>query len=272
MKIEGCAAIVTGGGTGLGAAAASALAERGARVALLGRRMDIVKDKAEEIGGLGIACDISSRDQVDAALAEAEQAHGPARILINSAADTRLATLLLQDGSPFPFAEIENIIQTTLLGTMYVTQHFAARLTSLPPLEDGERGVVVDVSSSAGTDGAVGVAYTAAKAGVNALALSLAREFAGWGIRVMTIAPGGSDTELFRNNATAEISEKIASGFVFPQRLGRPQEFGALVAHVCENSFLNGSLIRFDGAVRRNDILPILDPQTLTRHPGPDEV
>ncbi|HLY55219.1 MAG TPA: SDR family NAD(P)-dependent oxidoreductase [Stellaceae bacterium] len=267
MKLEGLAAIVTGG-TGMGGATASALAAKGARVTVLGRRAAVVRRKAREIGGLGLACDVSDPERVSQVLAEAEAAHGVARILVNAAGDGRLAPLLMTDGTAFPRHVFGEVIATNLLGVIYATQAFAERLVAADPLpadEDGEdrRGIVINVSSLAGSDGPIGAAYAASKGGVNALTLSLAREFAGWGIRVMTIAPGSVDTEMLRDGLTPDAEAMIAGGYVFPRRMGRPEEFASLAVHLCENDYMNGSIVRFDGGVRRNALRPIVDPKML---------
>jgi NAD(P)-dependent dehydrogenase (short-subunit alcohol dehydrogenase family) len=260
MEICGCAAIVTGGGAGLGSASARALAAKGAKVTVLGRRKDVVTRAAGEFGGLGLSCDVSDYDSVTTAVDAAEAAHGTARILINCAADGRTAPLLHADGGAYSPDIIREVIGTNLLGLLYMTQTFAARLINAPELLEGERGVVINVSSSAGSDGAIGAAYSASKGGVNALGLSLAREFSPWGIRVMTVAPGGTDTDRLREHATPEFYEAMKQQYVFPKRLGKPSEFADLAVHICENGFLNGSLIRFDGGIRRNDLRPISHP------------
>jgi NAD(P)-dependent dehydrogenase (short-subunit alcohol dehydrogenase family) len=231
---------------------------------LLGRRQALLDAKAAAIGGRGIACDVGDPDSVDAALDAAVTAHGPARILINAAADGRLAPLLKPDGTAFPRSSFGEIVATNLLGPMYLTQGFAARLVREPSLADEQRGVVVQISSLAGSDGTIGAAYAASKGGLNALTLSVARELAPWGIRVMTIAPGAIDTEMLREHATPEVYATIARDEVFPRRLGRPEECAATALHICENDYLNGSIIRLDGGVRRNALRPVIDAGTLT--------
>jgi NAD(P)-dependent dehydrogenase (short-subunit alcohol dehydrogenase family) len=259
MEIRGLAAVVTGGATGMGAAAAAALAAHGAKVTVLARRRDSVEAKAREIGGLGLACDITKPNEIAAAFDAAEAAHGPARICINSAAIGAMAPLLLPDGKPYPQHVLADIVTTNLIGAMYVAQAFAARLVEAPVLADGNRGVLINVSSISAADGMAGAAYVAGKAGVDALSLCLAREFAPWGIRSMTIAPGGVDTEMLRHNTDARLEAYIEKMFVHPRRLGRPAEFGALAMHIIQNDFLNGSVIRFAGGVHMPFIRGELD-------------
>lgn len=249
MEMNGIAAIVTGGATGMGGAAAAALAARGAKVAVLARREETVRAKAAEIGGIGLSCDISDARSVAQAFDEAERLHGPARICINAAAYCTMAPLLQPDGTAFPSQVLADIVQTNLTGTMFVGQAFATRLARTEAPADGNRGVLINVSSISGADGMVGAAYVGSKAGVDALSLCLARELAGWGIRVMTISPGGINTEMLRHNADDDLETYISRMFLHPLRLGRPDEFAALAMHIVENDFLNGSVIRLDGGV-----------------------
>ncbi|MEQ1882879.1 MAG: SDR family NAD(P)-dependent oxidoreductase [Burkholderiales bacterium] len=250
MDIDGMAAVITGGATGMGAAAATALAARGAKVTILARRREQVEAKAREIGALGLACDIANPDEVAAAFEAAEAAHGTARICINCAADGRPATILYPDGRPFPAHIFGEVIGTNLLGTMYVAQAFASRLVKATELEGVGRGVLINVSSNSAEDGMVGAAYVSSKAGVDALTLSLAREFSPWGIRVMTIVPGAVDTEMMRAAAGPESYEYMEKGYVYPRRMGKPGEFAGLAVHIIENDFLNGTRIRLDGGLR----------------------
>ena len=249
MRIEGNAAIVTGGGSGMGAAAAALLAQKGAKVTLLGRRADVVEHKAEEIGGLGLPCDVANPGTIDAAFDRAEREHGPARIMVHAAADGHMAPLLLADGTLFDQGKLRQIVETNVLGTIYVNQAFASRLCREMPDGD-ERGVAINVSSIGADDGVVGAAYAMSKAAVNGFCLSAAREFGAFGIRVMTIAPGSIDTDMFRSGANPETYKIIESSVPHPRRLGTPDEFANLVVHICGNAYLNGSVIRLDGGMR----------------------
>jgi len=250
MDVRGQAAIVTGGHSGMGFAAAQALAAKGAKVAILGRRADRVGQKAGEIGALGIACDIADPAAIEAALKTAEAAHGTARILVHAAADGSMRMLLDADGGPASTDAIRRTIDTNVLGTLYVDRAFASRLTKAEPLASGLRGVIVNVSSIGAADGVVGCIYAASKGFVDTLGLSLARELSAWRIRVCTIAPGGIDTEMLRAGAIEATYDMLRNQVPALQRPGRPEEFGALALHLCENDYLNGVNIRLDGGMR----------------------
>ena len=250
MNVRGQAAIVTGGHSGMGFGAANALIAAGCKVAILGRRRDIVKAKATQVGAFGIGCDIGNPDQVDAALDTAEKAHGTARILINAAAIGNMCMLLSPDGSPAPLGPMREIIETNVFGTLLTNRAFASRLTRAQPLGDGPRGIIVNVSSIGAEDGAVGAVYSASKGAVDGLGLALARDLGAWRIRVVTIAPGGIDTEMMRAGATDAVYEAMRTMVPTLGRLGKPEEFGALALHVCENDYLNGCTIRLDGGFR----------------------
>ncbi len=162
----------------------------------------------------------------------------------------RMLPLITADGEASDRAVMRQVIETNVLGTLYSNQVFAARLASEQPLEGGIRGLIINVSSIGAIDGVVGSTYVASKAAVNGLCLSLAREFSDLGIRVMTIAPGGIDTPMFRQGANEATHELIASSVPGLHRIGSPGEFGALVQHIAENDYLNGSIIRLDGGMR----------------------
>ena len=250
MNIHGQAALVTGGASGLGAQTARELAKRGAKVAVLDRNGAGAQALAAEIGGLGIECDITSTDSVLAALAAARAAHGPARILMNIAGIGTAKRLIGKDGTPMPLEDFERVVRINLVGTFNMTRLAVAEMVKLEPLEDGERGVVVNTASVAAFDGQVGQeAYAASKGGVVALTLPLARDLAQFGVRVCTIAPG-----LFLTPLMAElplpVQESLAASIPFPKRLGKPEEFAHLCAAIVENMSLNGEVIRLDGALR----------------------
>lgn len=252
MEIRGAAAIVTGGGTGLGGATAERLASAGARVTLLGRRLEVVSAKARALGGFAVACDIGNPPEIVRALDEAEAQHGPARIVVNAAADGRLQPTLLSDGTPSSFELFADVFRTNVFGLFYLAQQAAARMTRLAALADGIRGVILNVSSIAAADGAMGaVAYAASKGAVDALTLSMARDLGSFGIRIMTIAPGPVATEMVARDIPPEFQRFVVNNCVVsPKRMGRPEEFARLAQQIIENDFLNGSLIRFDGAMR----------------------
>lgn len=250
MQIEGVAAIVSGGGTGLGAATAEMLASRGVKVTILGRREDVIKRKASEIGCLGISCDVADECAIDTAVAQAEDAHGVASILINAAGVGRIATTLTPSADIYPRQELRDIIEINLFGTLFLGQAFASSLAKSAAQPDSERGVIINVSSIASEDGIIGPAYAASKGGVNGMCLSLAREYGPWGIRVVTIVPGTFDTEAWEKGGSPEAEQYTLQAQAFPHRLGRAEEFASLTLHVCENQFLNGCCIRQDAGQR----------------------
>ncbi len=250
MNIQGQAAIVTGGASGLGAQTARELARRGAKVAVFDRNAEGAKAVAAEIGGIGVGCDITSSDSVSAALQAAREAHGVARILMNIAGIGTAKRLIGKDGTPMPLEDFRRVIEVNLVGTFNVTRLAVAEIVKLDPLQDGERGVVVNTASVAAFDGQVGQeAYAASKGGVVSLTLPLARDLAQFGVRVVTIAPG-----LFLTPLMAElplpVQESLAASIPFPKRLGKPEEFAHLAASIVENLALNGEVIRLDGALR----------------------
>ena len=258
MNIQGQAAIVTGGASGLGAQTARELAKRGAKVAVFDRNAEGAKAVAAEIGAygqaVGIGCDITSSESVIAALQAAGEAHGPARILMNIAGIGTARRLLAKDGTPMPLEDFRRVIEVNLIGTFNVTRLAVAEMVKLEPLKDdansGERGVVVNTASVAAFDGQVGQeAYAASKGGVVSLTLPLARDLAQFGVRVVTIAPGLFLTPLMAELPLA-VQESLAASIPFPKRLGKPEEFAHLAATIIENLALNGEVIRLDGALR----------------------
>jgi NAD(P)-dependent dehydrogenase (short-subunit alcohol dehydrogenase family) len=250
MNINGQAALVTGGASGLGAQTARELARRGAKVAVLDRNGDGAKAVAAEFGGIGIACDITNTDSVLAALAAAGQAHGPARLLMNIAGIGTAKRLIAKDGTSMPLEDFKRVVEVNLFGTFNVIRLAAAEMVKLDPLDDGERGVIVNTASVAAFDGQVGQeAYAASKGGVVALTLPLARDLAQFGVRVCTIAPGLFLTPLMAELPQA-VQESLAASIPFPKRLGKPEEFAQLCAAIVENMSLNGEVIRLDGALR----------------------
>jgi len=250
MKIAGQAAIVTGGASGLGAQTARELARRGAKVAVLDRNDEGAKAVAAEIGGIGIGCDITSTDSLVAALDAARAAHGPARLVMNIAGIGTAKRLIGKDGTPMPLEDFKRVIDVNLVGTFNVIRLACAEIVKLEPLEDGERGVVVNTASVAAFDGQVGQeAYAASKGGLVSLTLPLARDLAQFGVRVCTIAPGLFLTPLMAELPQA-VQDSLAASIPFPKRLGKPEEFAQLAASIVENMALNGEVIRLDGALR----------------------
>jgi NAD(P)-dependent dehydrogenase (short-subunit alcohol dehydrogenase family) len=250
MKIEGIAALVTGGGSGLGAATARELARQGAKVAVLDVNLEGAQAVAKEIDGIALKCDITSADSVSAAIAAAREAQGPARVLMNVAGIGGAKRIVGKDGAPAPLEDFQRVIGVNLVGTYNMIRLFAAAAIKLEPLEDGERGVIVNTASVAAYDGQIGQeAYAASKGGLVSLTLPLARDLAQWGVRVATIAPGLFLTPLL-HELPAEVQQSLAASIPFPKRLGKPEEFAELAAHIVHNGHLNGEVIRLDGALR----------------------
>jgi NAD(P)-dependent dehydrogenase (short-subunit alcohol dehydrogenase family) len=249
MDIKGHAAIVTGGGSGLGAETAAALAQAGAKVAVLDVNLDGARAVAAKIGGVAIACDVSDADAGAKAVEEAKSKHGAARILVNCAGIGPPKRIVGRDG-PMPLADFERVIRVNLIGTFNMMRLAAAGMSKLEPLEHGERGVIVSTASVAAYEGQVGqAAYSASKGGVVGLTLPAARELAQYGVRVLTIAPGIILTPLLKS-LPEDVQQSLAASIPFPKRLGAPSEFAALVRHCVENGYLNGEVIRLDGALR----------------------
>lgn len=250
MKIQGQAALVTGGGSGLGEATARELARLGAKVAVLDMNAANAERVAADIGGVGIACDITNADSLQAAIDQAAAAHGPARILMNIAGIGTAKRIIAKDGSPAPLDDFVRVVNVNLVGTYNAARLFVAAAAKLEPQEDGERGVMVFTASVAAFDGQVGQqAYSASKGGVVGMTLPMARDLAQHGIRVCTIAPGLFATPLMKTLPEA-VQASLAASIPFPQRLGKPEEFAELAAHIVTNGHLNGEVIRLDGALR----------------------
>ena len=249
MDMGGQAAIVTGGGSGLGAATAVALADMGARVAVFDRNGPAAEAVAARIGGFAATVDVTDPDGAAAALAAAEAAQGPPRLLVNCAGIGNAGRIVGRDG-PLALEAFSRVIAVNLIGTFNMLRLAAARMSTLDPGPDGERGLIVNTASVAAYEGQVGqAAYAASKAGVVGLTLPAARELARAGVRVMTIAPGLIETPMF-NGLPDEVRQGLAASVPFPARLGLPEEYAALVLHIAANRFLNGETIRLDGALR----------------------
>lgn len=250
MNIQGQAALVTGGASGLGEATARALARQGARVAILDVNAALAEQVAADIGGIACVCDITSTDSVLAALARASAAHGPARILMNIAGIGTAKRIIAKDGTPAPLEDFARVVQVNLVGSYNISRLFAAECAGLAPLEDGERGVMVFTASVAAFDGQVGQqAYSASKGGLVGMTLPMARDLAQHGIRVCTVAPGLFATPLLRS-LPEPVQASLAASIPFPPRLGKPSEFADLACHIVTNGHLNGEVIRLDGALR----------------------
>ncbi len=243
-------AIVTGGASGLGEACARTLRERGAPVAILDLQKDLGEAVAAEIGARFIETDVTSDNSVAAALAEAAAAHGTARIAINCAG---IAPAMKTAGSrgAHDMEVFGRVIAINLIGTMRVMALAAQAMREAEPLDaDGTRGVIVNTASVAAFEGQVGqAAYAASKGGVAALTLAAARDLSRDGIRVAAIAPGLFGTPMLEG-LPQEVQDSLASQVPFPARLGDPTEFAELACFIVETGYMNGEVIRLDGAIR----------------------
>ena len=250
MQIQGQAALVTGGASGLGEATARALAAQGAKVAVLDRNAELAEKVAADINGIACPCDITDPASVQAAIDKAAAAHGPARILMNVAGIGSAKRVVQRDGSAAPLEDFVRVVNINLIGTYNVSRLFAAACSQLPVLDNGERGVMMFTASVAAFDGQVGQqAYSASKAGLAGMTLPMARDLAQHAIRVCTVAPGLFATPLMKELPEA-VQQSLAASIPFPPRLGKPEEFAELACHIVTNGHLNGEVIRLDGALR----------------------
>ncbi len=250
MNAAGHAALVTGGASGMGAATARWLHRAGMRVAVLDRDAEAAERVAAEIDGVALACDVADAAGAEAAVAAAAAAHGPARVLVNCAGIAPAQRIVGRDG-PMPLEAFARVIDVNLVGTFNLMRLAAAAMQTLDPVDaGGERGVIVNTASVAAYEGQIGqAAYSASKGGIVALTLQAARELAGAGIRVMTIAPGLIATPMLLG-MPAEVRDSLAAQVPFPKRFGEADEYARLVAHIVDNALLNGEVIRLDGAIR----------------------
>jgi NAD(P)-dependent dehydrogenase (short-subunit alcohol dehydrogenase family) len=246
--LHGASAIVTGGGSGLGAATAEALAQAGAKVVVLDINAANAQAVASRIGGVAAAGDVAEEAPVAAAVEQAASL-APLRIAVSCAGIAPASRVAGRDG-PHDLDLFARVIRVNLVGTFNLLRLAAAKMTANDPLEDGERGLVVNTASIAAYEGQIGqAAYAASKGGVVGLTLPAARELARFGVRVVTIAPGLIHTPLM-DGLTPEARESLGKQPLFPQRLGRPDEFAAMVLAIAQNPLLNGETIRLDGALR----------------------
>lgn len=250
MQIEGQVALVSGGASGLGEATARHLAKLGADVAILDHNGDRAAQVAAEIGGYSQQCDITEEEAVAAGVTSAMARFGQApRIVVNCAGIGLAARIVGREGK-VSTPIFRRVIEVNLFGTYHVMTYAAQAMMDLPPLDTGERGVIINTASAAYEDGQVGQsAYAASKGAVASMCLPAAREFAKLGIRVMTIAPGLFNTPMMES-LPEETVEGIVANIPFPHRLGQPREFAQLVGDIAGNPYLNGTVIRVDGAVR----------------------
>jgi len=250
MNLENVAVVVTGGASGMGAATASTLSNRGARVALFDLNGEAVKEVAAKIGGLGLEVDVSDEASVQQALDTVERELGIPRVVV-SCAGVAPASRIVGREAPHALELFQRVINVNLVGTFNVLRLAAAKMTALEPTsKSGQRGVIINTASVAAFEGQIGqAAYASSKGGVVALTLPAARELARFGIRVMTIAPGLIGTPMLLNMPD-DVQASLATQVPFPQRFGEPEEFAELVSHIIDNEMLNGDVIRLDGAIR----------------------
>lgn len=255
MDLHSRCALITGAGSGLGRATALAFAYRGARLALLdldGAATKATAEAAETAGSpaaLGIETNVADPSSVAAALAEVDGAFGTVHVCVN-AAGVPTAGKVVTGGEALPLDRFRSVIEVNLIGAFDVTRHCAERMVGNEPDEDGERGVIINVSSGAAWQGQTGqAAYAASKAGIIGLTLPVARDLARDGVRVLAIAPGLFDTAM-----VADIPDKIRAGLekmaLYPKRLGQPEEFAELACHVVANRYLNATTLSIDGGMR----------------------
>ena len=256
MKLDSTvAAVVTGAASGLGAATARMLAAKGVKVAIFDLQEEKGKAIAAEIGGVFCEANVTSDDSIDAAFALARAAHGQERILVNCAGTANAIKTVSRDKETgairhFPLEAFNFIVQINLIGTYRCIAKSAAGMLTLDPLEDGERGAIVNTASAAAEDGQVGqAAYSASKGGVVGMTLPIARDLMNEGIRVNTILPGIFETPLMM--ALPEKAREVLGASVpFPKRMGKPDEYAQLALAMIENSYFNGEDVRLDGAIR----------------------
>lgn len=250
MDISGQIALVTGGGSGLGAATARYLAAQGARVAILDFDIARAQAVAEEIGGIALHADVGDEAAVGTAFDAATAHFGTAPRIAISCAGVGLAARIVGREGKLSFDVFEKTLRVNLFGTYNVMSHAAQRMAALEPLADGERGVVINTASVAYEDGQLGqAAYAASKGAIASMCLPAARELAQSGIRVVAIAPGLFLTPMMES-LPEEVTAKITANIPFPARLGDPGEYALLAGQIITNRFLNGTTIRLDGAVR----------------------
>lgn len=253
MEIKNSVTIITGGGSGLGAATAKHLAQLGAKIAVLDVNVDAANSIAKDIKGTAFQCNVSDANQVAEIINEIKNKMGDIRICVNCAGIAPAKRIVGKEGA-MPLDQFNQVIQVNLVGTFNVMRLAANAMSQLSIINDnGEKGVIINTASIAAYEGQVGqAAYSASKGGVVSLTLPAARELARFGIRVMTIAPGLMATPMLLK-MPAEVQDTLANTIPFPKRLGKPEEYAQLVEHILTNTMLNGSVIRLDGALRMQE-------------------
>ena len=251
MQVDGNVALVTGAASGLGEAAARLLAGLGAKVAVADINTERAGEVAAQIGGFALELDVADSYSAETAFRLIEQNLGAPRIAVNCAGIGTPGRIVGKTG-PLPLGEFERVLRVNLTGTFNVMRLAAVKMQDLEPLDDGERGVIINTSSIAAFEGQIGqAAYSASKGGVVAMTLPAARELARFGIRVNVIAPGIFSTPLL-GTLPGHVQESLAAEIPFPSRLGKPSEFAEAVSFCVSNSYFNGEVLRLDGAIRMN--------------------
>jgi NAD(P)-dependent dehydrogenase (short-subunit alcohol dehydrogenase family) len=251
MELKGISAVVSGGASGLGEATVRRLVGTGASCVVLDRNLEAGDRLAKELGERVsfVGGDVTSPDDVAGAVEEASRV-APLRLAVSCAGIGWAQRVVSKDGSPHDLEPFRSVMEVNLIGTFNVLRLAAARIASTEPTGDGERGVVVNTASIAAFEGQIGqIAYSASKGGIVGLTLPAARDLAPAGVRVVTIAPGLMDTPLL-GLLPEEARGALGASVLFPKRLGRPADFASLVAHIGENPYLNGEVIRLDGGLR----------------------
>ncbi|SDQ81935.1 SDR family oxidoreductase [Thermostaphylospora chromogena] len=253
MELNGAAAIVSGGASGLGEATARELAAHGAKVVIADLNEERGKAIADEIGAVFVKCDVSDEEQVQAAVDTAASTGAPLRFVVNSAGIGWATRTVNRDGTPHDLASYRKVIDVNLIGTFNLMRIGAAAIGKTDPVnEDGARGVIINTASVAALEGQVGqVAYSASKGGIVGMTVPAARDLSVIGVRVNTICPGIIDTPIYGFAPNAEeFKAKLVAPVVFPKRMGRPAEFAHLVRMLIENDYINAEIIRLDGGIR----------------------
>jgi NAD(P)-dependent dehydrogenase (short-subunit alcohol dehydrogenase family) len=254
MDINGASAIVTGGASGIGAAVARQLADRGARVVVADLNAERGKALAHEIGGSFAPVDVTRTEQIESAIGTAEEL-GPVRVLVNSAGIGWAQRTVGRDGeysSAADLAAFTKVVAINLIGTFDCIRLVGTAISRTEPTASGERGAIVNLSSAAAFDGQIGqAAYSASKGGIVGMTLPVARDLAAVGIRVNTVAPGLIDTPIYGEGEAAEaFKARLGQSVLYPKRLGMPEELASMVIECVTNSYMNAETVRVDGGIR----------------------
>ncbi|NUW38069.1 SDR family oxidoreductase [Nonomuraea sp. SMC257] len=253
MDVNGSAAIISGGASGLGEATARELARHGATVVIADLNEERGKAVADELGGVFVRTDVSDEDQVQAAVDAAVATGKPLRVVVNSAGIGWAERTVNREGNPHSAASYRKVIEVNLIGTFNLMRIGAAAIAKTEPVDgDGQRGVVINTASVAALEGQTGqLAYSASKGGIVGMTVPAARDLAAIGVRVNTICPGIIDTPIYGFNPNAEeFKAKLVAPVVFPKRMGQASEFAHLVRSLVENNYMNAEVVRFDGGIR----------------------